>query len=355
MSDIFISYAGEDETRAEMLARTLEDRGWSTFWDRTIPIGKTWRETIGRELQGARCVIVLWSKNSIDSHWVHEEADDAQGRGILVPILIENVQAPIGFRSIQAAHLQNWDGTEPTRAFHRLIADIAVLIGLPPKETENERRQVEAEIERKAEEERKQQQEVAQRQAEVERQLREAEAKLGEEEERRLRRQEEDAAWRLHEIEAARTAEAYRKQAEVERRAEDEEWKRAAEEVDAKFPRAWRKVWRKGRKAERVPWLIIAGGATIAGVIAIVAVWGPRGSSNLFTRRINTYATGVVIRTADAGSVNECEQLCARNQQCKAYTYSAASRSCALLSRADKFMDSSLWDSGTRNQETGKP
>ena len=47
MSDIFISYAGEDETRAEMLARTLEDRGWSTFWDRTIPIGKTWRETIG--------------------------------------------------------------------------------------------------------------------------------------------------------------------------------------------------------------------------------------------------------------------------------------------------------------------
>src|SRR6516165_11542457 len=93
------------------------------------PTGKTWRETIGRELQGARCVIVLWSKNSIESRWVQEEADDAQGRGVLVPILIENVQPPIGFRSIQAAHLKNWNGTESTEAFRRLIADIAALIG----------------------------------------------------------------------------------------------------------------------------------------------------------------------------------------------------------------------------------
>ena len=62
----------------------------------------------------------------------------------------------MGFRSIQAAHLENWDGTESTQAFSRLIADIAALIGLPPKETENERRRVEAEIERKAEEEARQ-------------------------------------------------------------------------------------------------------------------------------------------------------------------------------------------------------
>jgi S1-C subfamily serine protease len=130
-ADIFISYAREDEQRAEMLAQRLGDSGWSIFWDRTIPIGKTWRETIGRELQGARCVIVLWSKNSIESRWVQEEADDAQERGILVPILIENVRAPIGFRSFQAAHLENWDGTEPNETFHRLITDIAALIRWP--------------------------------------------------------------------------------------------------------------------------------------------------------------------------------------------------------------------------------
>jgi TPR repeat protein len=154
MSDIFLSYAREDQPWAEMLAQTLEGRGWSTFWDRTIPIGKTWRETIGSELDGARCVIVLWSKTSIDSGWVQEEADDAKRRGVLVPILIDNIQPPIGFRSIQAAHLENWDGKEPRQAFHRLIADIAAQIGRPPREAEKKDRRAEVEIEGKTAEER---------------------------------------------------------------------------------------------------------------------------------------------------------------------------------------------------------
>jgi TPR repeat protein len=148
MSDIFLSYAREDQSWAEMLAQTLEGRGWSTFWDRTIPIGKTWRETIGSELDGARCVVVLWSKTSIESGWVQEEADDAKRRGVLVPILIDNIQPPIGFRSIQAAHLENWDGTQPTQAFRRLIADIAALIGRPPKQVEKKDREAETGIER---------------------------------------------------------------------------------------------------------------------------------------------------------------------------------------------------------------
>ena len=76
-------------------------------------------------------------------------------RGVLVPILIDNIQPPIDFRSIQAAHLENWDGTEPTQAFRRLIADIAALIGLPPKEVEKKDRQARAEIERKTAEKRK--------------------------------------------------------------------------------------------------------------------------------------------------------------------------------------------------------
>jgi TPR repeat protein len=141
MSDIFISYAREDQRRAEMLAQTLEDYGWSIFWDRTIPIGKTWRETIGRELRSARCAIVLWSETSIVSDWVQEEADDAKNRGVLVPVLIEKIQPPIGFRSIQAADLVDWDTTVSTHALRKLIADIAALIGPPPKKAETEGRQ----------------------------------------------------------------------------------------------------------------------------------------------------------------------------------------------------------------------
>ncbi|MGJ5081906.1 TIR domain-containing protein [Bradyrhizobium sp. HKCCYLS3013] len=137
MSDVFVSYANEDRAWAEMLARALEGRGWSIFWDRTIPIGKTFRDTIGRELNEARCVVVIWSKASIASSWVQEEADDAKRRGILVPVFIEGVvEAPLGFRSLQAADLSDWKATEPTQAFQRLINDISQLIASPSKTPE---------------------------------------------------------------------------------------------------------------------------------------------------------------------------------------------------------------------------
>ena len=75
MVDIFISYAKEDRSRIASLAKALEDQGWSVFWDRTISAGKTWRQVIGNALESARSVIVAWSKTSVNSRWVQEEAD----------------------------------------------------------------------------------------------------------------------------------------------------------------------------------------------------------------------------------------------------------------------------------------
>jgi hypothetical protein len=132
MSDIFISYNNEDRLRAQTLAHALELLGWTIFWDRTIPYGKTWHDTIGRELGEARCVIVLWSKSSVESEWVREEADDAKQRRVLVPVRIDDVQPPIGFRSIQTADLTNWNAAESTPEFDRLIATITSRFGSAP-------------------------------------------------------------------------------------------------------------------------------------------------------------------------------------------------------------------------------
>ena len=77
MSDIFISYASQDRARILPLVEALEARGWSVFWDTTVLPGEEWHRKITTELDAARCVIVLWSQTSVDSHWVHEEAGEA--------------------------------------------------------------------------------------------------------------------------------------------------------------------------------------------------------------------------------------------------------------------------------------
>ena len=86
MSDIFLSYATEDRLRTRILVQVLESRGWSVWWDRTIPPGQTFDSVIERALDDARCAVVLWSKVSVSSDWVKTEAAEAARRRILVPV-----------------------------------------------------------------------------------------------------------------------------------------------------------------------------------------------------------------------------------------------------------------------------
>ena len=90
MHDIFLSYASEDRTRASQLADALGKQGWEVWWDRTILPGKTFDRVIESELNAATCVIVLWSKTSVESRWVRAEAGDALDKGRLIPVLLED-------------------------------------------------------------------------------------------------------------------------------------------------------------------------------------------------------------------------------------------------------------------------
>jgi len=132
MADIFISYAREDETRIRELVRALQGQGWTIFWDRRIPAGKTWQGYIGQALSEAKCVVVAWSHHSITSDWVIEEANDAKDRGVLVPVLLTSVKPPLGFRGIQAADLTNWKPGDFSPYFDQLIQDIAGVVGGKP-------------------------------------------------------------------------------------------------------------------------------------------------------------------------------------------------------------------------------
>ena len=79
MADIFISFSRKDLSRVRALADALSTRGWSVWWDRQIPAGRTFDQVIAEALASARCVVVVWSKESIASSWVREEAEEAVG------------------------------------------------------------------------------------------------------------------------------------------------------------------------------------------------------------------------------------------------------------------------------------
>lgn len=131
VSDVFVSYANQDRERARKFVAILGARGWTVFWDRTIPTGRTWREIIGEELERTKCVVVLWSKDSVNSAWVHEEADDGLRRKILIPVRIDDVPPPIGFGSIQTADLSRWRGGKGSPLLRILLQDIHALVGDP--------------------------------------------------------------------------------------------------------------------------------------------------------------------------------------------------------------------------------
>lgn len=135
MAKIFISYANNDRTLAQLLAEVLEKHGWSVWWDRQIPIGKAFDEVIEDALDAAECVIVLWSKESVVSHWVKTEAAEGKERNILIPVLIDDVRVPLEFRRIQTARLIDWRG-ESSSEFDHLLRSIKTRIGSPEERSD---------------------------------------------------------------------------------------------------------------------------------------------------------------------------------------------------------------------------
>lgn len=123
MSEIFLSYSSDEKTRAALFAQRLEDHGWSVWWDQEIVVGTDWARSIKAQLDEARGVVVLWSQLSVASDWVMKEARFAERKGILIPVLIDDVELPFEFESYQVANLVGWDGG-PSADFDRFVEGI---------------------------------------------------------------------------------------------------------------------------------------------------------------------------------------------------------------------------------------
>ena len=128
MADIFLSYASEDRERVIPLVEALEADGFSVWWgDRNIETGSAFDREIEKAIDDAGCILVVWSKDSVDSDWVRTEANEGLERKILAPVLIDDVRPPLEFRMTQTTRLIDWPSPAADSEFDKLIARISRL------------------------------------------------------------------------------------------------------------------------------------------------------------------------------------------------------------------------------------
>ncbi|MDP3492107.1 MAG: TIR domain-containing protein [Hyphomonadaceae bacterium] len=129
MTDIFISYAREETLRAEEIRRALEGLGLSVFFDvERLDAGDVWSDVIDRELKSAGAVVALWSPHALSRPWVKKECAVAQGRGVLLPALLEPVtdlDMPTQFSDLQRADISDFHGQSDHPGWRKLVRALA--------------------------------------------------------------------------------------------------------------------------------------------------------------------------------------------------------------------------------------
>ena len=109
MAGVFLSYDREDADKARPLAQTLEKAGHEVWWDLHVRGGAQFSKVIEEALKAADAVVVLWSAHSVESAWVRDEAAAGRDTGRLIPVALDGVTPPLGFRQFQTIDLSRRD------------------------------------------------------------------------------------------------------------------------------------------------------------------------------------------------------------------------------------------------------
>ena len=128
VSDVFLSYARDDQAVARRVAKTLKTAGHDVWWDSQLPAHRAYSEEIERRLAQAKAVVVLWSKSAAQSQWVRAEADFARSAGKLVQAQLDDGMPPMPFNQIQSASLKGWRGTARHAGWAKLAASVTALV-----------------------------------------------------------------------------------------------------------------------------------------------------------------------------------------------------------------------------------
>jgi hypothetical protein len=133
MADVFINSKREDRKKAEQLTRALEAYGYSVWSDLAIPAGVDFGREIELNIRGAKCLLTLWSKNSVSSMLVRQEAELGRELGILVNVRLDEVELPFGFVYTIFHDLTSWVADLKSSQLHALLDDVARKVGRAPQ------------------------------------------------------------------------------------------------------------------------------------------------------------------------------------------------------------------------------
>lgn len=95
MASVFLSYDRDDSSAARSVAKSLEKSGYIVWWDQRIQGGAEFSKEIEQALAEADAVVVLWSRESVQSLWVRDEAASGRDRGRLVPLSLDGTDPPL--------------------------------------------------------------------------------------------------------------------------------------------------------------------------------------------------------------------------------------------------------------------
>ncbi len=125
MSEIFISYSRANVDEARELCHALREAEWDVWWDEDLMGGEEFDKVIEKQIDEARAVIVVWSKTSVQSGYVKDEAQQAHQLKKLIPVSFEKgVKPPFGLGTIHVQDLSDWDRTQEYPGFKDLLDSI---------------------------------------------------------------------------------------------------------------------------------------------------------------------------------------------------------------------------------------
>ena len=131
--DIFLSYSREDARDVERLAAALQTAGYQCWWDRDLASGVHYLSETETKLKAAKAVVVLWSKTSITSHWVADEAAAGRDDGRLAALSFDGSMPPLGFRQFQVTDFSGWKGGLDEAPFRSLLKGLERIVPAGPQ------------------------------------------------------------------------------------------------------------------------------------------------------------------------------------------------------------------------------